>query len=803
MALRINTNISALNAHANLKKTDAGLSKSLERLSTGLRINRSADDAAGLSIANVLKSQSVGIGQAVKNANDGISIVQIADAALDETVNILNTIKTKAIQAAEDGQTLASRKALQADIDKLIAELDDIAQNTSFSGQKLLSGVFTNKQFQVGAFSGETVSVSIGSTESTKIGHVTTGLLTPNSTGEVRLSIYSNYKNEFVDIESITLAYDNSAEHGMGALADAINRVSADTGVTAQASVSVTSNSAVAAGSTGSDFAINGVTIGALTVLANDADGSLVNAINQKTSQHGVVASVDESGYLTLTSTDGRAIKVTGDTGTVLLGSDLTTLGEIKLFQQGANEIIINDAVDKVSLNLTGSGTFQLDNTATTVVDSIISANSVIGSDSVLKAGSEIGFTLSDTNLAANVTTTQDSTLVAGSVLGSDSVIKASSVLGGDLNTQTAVTTTADSLLKTGTVLASNSVLAAGTTVTTDIVTTGGTITAGTTLSSDVTVSQTATLTADMYAKSGSVFSDQVTFKNGSYVGADVTVSGTFSLQNRMTLLAGSVIEQNNGTSIKVGSVVGGDVTLSNNVTVAADMTLKAGSVLEDAGTSFKKGTTIGGTYTLSTNDLTIGGDMTIAAGSVLAEGTVLKAGTVLTDDIWVTGGKLLKAGTVLQGDAVTSGTNYLDYALTLKSGSVLNSGSVLAPTATSSSGASATTTLSDIEKYRLSDIDVTSQEAAQVAISIVDSALAAINKIKSDLGSTQNQLTSTIANLTTTQVNVTAAESQIRDVDFAEESSNFSKMQVLMQAGTFALAQANAASQNVLQLLQ
>ena len=803
MALRINTNISALNAHANLKKTDAGLSKSLERLSTGLRINRSADDAAGLSIANVLKSQSVGIGQAVKNANDGISIVQIADAALDETVNILNTIKTKAIQAAEDGQTLASRKALQADIDKLIAELDDIAQNTSFSGQKLLSGVFTNKQFQVGAFSGETVSVSIGSTESTKIGHVTTGILTPNSTGEVRLSIYSNYKNEFVDIESITLAYDNSAEHGMGALADAINRVSADTGVTAQASVSVTSNSAVAAGSTGSDFAINGVTIGALTVLANDADGSLVNAINQKTSQHGVVASVDESGYLTLTSTDGRAIKVTGDTGTVLLGSDLTTLGEIKLFQQGANEIIINDAVDKVSLNLTGSGTFQLDNTATTVVDSIISANSVIGSDSVLKAGSEIGFTLSDTNLAANVTTTQDSTLVAGSVLGSDSVIKASSVLGGDLNTQTAVTTTADSLLKTGTVLASNSVLAAGTTVTTDIVTTGGTITAGTTLSSDVTVSQTATLTADMYAKSGSVFSDQVTFKNGSYVGADVTVSGTFSLQNRMTLLAGSVIEQNNGTSIKVGSVVGGDVTLSNNVTVAADMTLKAGSVLEDAGTSFKKGTTIGGTYTLSTNDLTIGGDMTIAAGSVLAEGTVLKAGTVLTDDIWVTGGKLLKAGTVLQGDAVTSGTNYLDYALTLKSGSVLNSGSVLAPTATSSSGASATTTLSDIEKYRLSDIDVTSQEAAQVAISIVDSALAAINKIKSDLGSTQNQLTSTIANLTTTQVNVTAAESQIRDVDFAEESSNFSKMQVLMQAGTFALAQANAASQNVLQLLQ
>ncbi|MEW6426640.1 MAG: flagellin, partial [Thermodesulfobacteriota bacterium] len=113
------------------------------------------------------------------------------------------------------------------------------------------------------------------------------------------------------------------------------------------------------------------------------------------------------------------------------------------------------------------------------------------------------------------------------------------------------------------------------------------------------------------------------------------------------------------------------------------------------------------------------------------------------------------------------------------------------------------TTSLSDVAKYRLSDIDVTTQEGAQNAISIADSALKNLDKVRSDLGSVQNQLTSTISNLSVTRVNVTAAESSIRDVDFAEESAIFSKMRILTQASSFAMAQANASSQNVLTLLQ
>ena len=801
MALRINTNIAALSAHSNLKKTDSALSKSLERLSTGLRINRSADDAAGLSIANVLKSQSIGIGQAIKNANDGISIVQIADGALDEVVSILGSIKAKAIQAAQDGQTTQSRRAIQADIDKLIAQLDDIANTTAFSGQKLLAGGFANKKFQVGAYSGQTVDINIASTQSSKIGHVTTAVLKPDTQagGTTKLSIYNSMKNEWVDIQAVELAFDNTVEHSMGALADAINAVSGDTGITAQVNVSVTSVNAVQAGTTGTDFAINGVTIGALSVLTNDSDGILVSAINSKTSQHGVVASVDEGGYLTLTSTDGRAIKVTGETGTVLAGSNMTTLGEIKLFQAGGAEIIISDDADMVSLNLTGNIT--TDGDTTTVLDSVLAEGSVLISASELEAGSTLGFVLTDTELAGDVNTTQDSYLTAGSVLATGSVIKENSILGGSATNNSSITLNNESLLKAGTVLKSGSVLAAGTTVTTRIDTTVGWIEAGTTLAADVTLNADATLLADMTVTANTIIEAESTLTAGSYVAADLTLNSEMTITDGMTLKAGSTIKDDASLSIKDGSTIGGTVTLGADANVTRDMTLKTGSLIK-SGSTLAKDSTLGG-YTKTNIDVTLASEMTLKAGTELASGTVIKAGTVLTDDIWAAGGNLYTAGTVLTGDIYTEGTNRLDADMTLKANSILAADTVLAPADSSSRGASATTSLTDVQKYKLSDIDVLTQESAQVAITIVDSALSAINKIKADLGSTQNQLTSTIANLTTTQVNVTAAESQIRDVDFAEESSNFSRIQILMQAGTFAMAQANASSQNVLQLLQ
>ncbi|MBU0676266.1 MAG: flagellar protein FlaB [Proteobacteria bacterium] len=805
MALRINTNVAAINAHKNMINNDNALSSSLEKLSSGLRINRAADDASGMAIADSLKSQALGLGQAIRNANDGISMVQTADGALDESIKIVNTIKTKAIQAAQDGQTTESRLAIQADINKLMEELNSIANTTAFNNQKLLSGQFTNKRFQIGAYTGETVGISIGSAESTKVGHVTTAEMVSNSAngGEVRLSIFSNTQNMDVKIQSVQLAYDNSADHSMGALAAAINKVADMTGVSAQAKVSSSSSATVNAGSTGSDFSINGVVIGEVRVLANDADGSLVNAINQKSSQHGIVASVDQAGYLSLTSNDGRAIQVTGDTGAVLVGSNLSTFGSIKLFQTGANEIRISDEADAISLNLTGS--VGLSTATTTLIDSTITKNSTIGSASVLKAGTQIGFVLTSTTLNGTISTTMDSILTAGSVLASATMIEMGSVLGGTTtrDQDSILTTTSDSLLKTGTTLKSGTKLAAGTTVTTRLKAATGWIEAGDTINSEVTLSGSQTLNADMVAKSQSVMASANVFTAGSYIGADMTTASTIAttLDYGMTLLAGSEIADG-GLSIKTGSIIGGNITISAAlVTTTADTVVKAGSSLT-ATSILAKGSTIGGNVKTSTA-VTLASSMTLAAGSQIASGSTMKAGTVLTDNIWVAGGNQLKAGTVLTGDTVTSGTNYLNNSLTLAANSIVAAASVFAPMASASTGATATTSLSNVSKFRLADVDVTSQDSAQVAISIADSALKNLDKIRSDLGSVQNQLTSTITNLSVTRVNIYAAESAIRDVDFAEEAANFSKMQILSQSSSFAMAQANASAQTVLSLLQ
>lgn len=360
MALAINTNIAALNAHKNLIKTDNALSSSLEKLSSGLRINRAADDASGMAIADSLRSQYQGLGQAIRNGNDAISIVQTADAALEESINIVNTIKTKCIQAAQDGQTLESRKAIQADVTKLTEELDNIANTTSFNGQKLLSGNFTDKKFQIGAYAGETVDVTIQSSDAGKIGHLNTAELLYDATlttagGTTTLSIVSSLDNETYTLNDIALAFDNTSESGIGTVADAINKLSDSLGISAEAVVSIdagTAGGAVTAGTTGADFAINGVVIGAVTVEANDADGSLVSAINSKTSEHGVVASVGYDGMLTLTSVDDRGINVIEGTAAAavtqaILGEnalgDLDTIGKVVLRQQGASQINISD----------------------------------------------------------------------------------------------------------------------------------------------------------------------------------------------------------------------------------------------------------------------------------------------------------------------------------------------------------------------------------------------------------------------------------------------------------------------------
>ena len=342
MGFRINTNIGALNAHANSVVNANELDKSLSRLSSGLRINSAADDASGMAIADSLRSQAATLGQAINNGNDAIGILQTADKAMDEQLKILDTIKTKATQAAQDGQSLKTRTMLQADINKLMEELDNIANTTSFNGKQLLSGNFTNQEFQIGSSSNQTVKATIGATQSSKIGvtRFETGSQSFTS-GVVGLTI-KNY-NGLEDFKFDSVVISTSVGTGLGALAEEINKSADKTGVRATYDVKTTGAYAIKAGTTSQDFAINGVIIGKVEYKDGDENGSLISAINAVKDTTGVQASKDENGKLVLTSADGRGIKITGDigVGAGILGTQKENYGRLSLVKNDGRDINI------------------------------------------------------------------------------------------------------------------------------------------------------------------------------------------------------------------------------------------------------------------------------------------------------------------------------------------------------------------------------------------------------------------------------------------------------------------------------
>ncbi|HIJ84671.1 MAG TPA: flagellin FliC, partial [Magnetococcales bacterium] len=161
MALAVNTNMASINAQRHLLSSTTALGKTFERLSSGLRINRAADDAAGLSISTRMTSQVRGTNQAIRNANDAVSVVQVADGALEETTNALQRIRELAVQGANDTLIAGDREDLQREINQLVSEVQRIATQTEFNNQKVVNGSFSAKKFQVGPDGGQTVMLSI------------------------------------------------------------------------------------------------------------------------------------------------------------------------------------------------------------------------------------------------------------------------------------------------------------------------------------------------------------------------------------------------------------------------------------------------------------------------------------------------------------------------------------------------------------------------------------------------------------------------------------------------------------------
>jgi len=317
----INTNISSLNAQRNLNKSQSSLATSLQRLSSGLRINSAKDDAAGLAISERFTTQIRGLNQAARNANDGISLSQTAEGAMNEVVNNLQRIRELAVQSLNATNSASDRSALDAEVTQLKSEIDRVAQQTSFNGVKLLDGTFASQAFQVGANQNETVSIStITSMRTTTLGasFQATSTGTPNGTalasGDLTLTVGSSVFTVGAAVNGSN-GKDNTSAYS---IANAINAVSA--GVTATAGVTSAAGQTIDGLTAGTGtITINGVTTATITI-GNGAGTDLTAvkaALDAVSAMSGVTATINGTA-LDLTAADGRNItySLTQATGT-------------------------------------------------------------------------------------------------------------------------------------------------------------------------------------------------------------------------------------------------------------------------------------------------------------------------------------------------------------------------------------------------------------------------------------------------------------------------------------------------------
>ena len=302
MASVVNTNVMSINAQRQLGKTQMASNEAMERLSSGLRINSAKDDAAGLAISTSMNSQITGLTQAVRNSNDGISMAQTAEGAMDEMTNILQRMRELSVQSANDTNSADNRAAIQVEVDQLSEELDRIADTTEFNGAKLLDGSLGSTTLQIGANEGETLTFEIGSVTTNDLG--LNGDLNKRELNSGRVGDVATAAGELEingkDIGDVAAKPGNQAS----AIVDAINLKTDDTGVTATA-YNVVQGSAESTEVTGitNGMTINGVELGATSSMDN-----LVDTINRDVD--GVTASKGDSGELLLTNDDGADIVV-------------------------------------------------------------------------------------------------------------------------------------------------------------------------------------------------------------------------------------------------------------------------------------------------------------------------------------------------------------------------------------------------------------------------------------------------------------------------------------------------------------
>ncbi len=374
MALTVNTNVSSLNAQRNLTRSGEGLATSMERLASGMRINSAKDDAAGLQISNRMTSQINGLAVAQRNANDGISMAQTAEGAMQSSTDILQRMRELALQSSNGSNSDKDRQSLNKEVTALKSELTRIAETTSFGGQNLLDGSFGTKVFQVGANANETISMSLGNIDAKSLGSNdlelyaggTAGLGSVVAGGTLATGngTTGSFTIEGVESKTITVTNGDSALD----IAKAVNLQSGTTGVSADSKTGVKITASTIDTGTIS-FSLNGQAISS-TASATDVSG-LATAINDKSSTTGVSASIDDSGDLILSNSTGEDITLAAFTSSAGATDsiDITSLkydgtaGQASALTEGG------DVTARIAgtVNLTSDNTFKTSTSDTTI----------------------------------------------------------------------------------------------------------------------------------------------------------------------------------------------------------------------------------------------------------------------------------------------------------------------------------------------------------------------------------------------------------------------------------------------------
>ncbi|MFH2123540.1 MAG: flagellin [Pseudomonadota bacterium] len=383
MALTINTNVPSLNAQRNLGKSQTDLARSMQRLSSGLRINSAKDDAAGLAISDRMTSQIRGLNQAARNSNDGISLAQTAEGALQETTNILQRMRELAIQSANDTNSASDRTSLQAEVNQLKQEMTRIASSTSFNGRNVLDGSLNNAQFQVGANANETISFSIPSAVAADLG-INTLESTSTPAGTVITTIVPASTVSLFELTPAAAANDTSTGNDVGIQTFTITNditsttaplsitadmsaadiaalvtpaITTSTGWTATATSTATIGTLSADGNVGFTLTGSGGTAVIAPTAVTAADLSALNTAIEAASASTGIHSTISGNVITLTDATGADIKIadflnsaggTVAVSTVSLtsgGTDSTTIGGTVTFTGPGSTAVSSDAL--------------------------------------------------------------------------------------------------------------------------------------------------------------------------------------------------------------------------------------------------------------------------------------------------------------------------------------------------------------------------------------------------------------------------------------------------------------------------